>query len=49
MVSTEDIGDVCVLRVDAVRLDSAVGTIIRNAVVSKIESSINFALDISAV
>jgi anti-sigma B factor antagonist len=49
VVSTEDIGDVCVLRVDAVRLDSAVGTIIRNAVVSKIESSKNFALDISAV
>lgn len=49
MVSIEDIGDVCVLRVDAVRLDSAVGTIIRNAVVSKIETSKKFALDIAAV
>lgn len=49
MVSTEEIGDVCVLRVDAVRLDSAVGTIIRNAVVSKIETTKKFVLDIGAV
>lgn len=49
MVSTEDIGDVCVLRVEAVRLDSAVGTIIRNAVVSKLETNKKFALDIAAV
>jgi len=49
MVSTEDIGDVFVLRVEAVRLDSAVGTIIRNAVVSKLETNRKFALDISAV
>ncbi len=49
MVSTEDIGNVHVLRVDAVRLDSAVGTIIRNAVVSKLESTKKFALDITGV
>lgn len=49
MVSTEQIGDVCVLRVEAVRLDSAVGTIIRNAVVSKLETTKKFALDIAAV
>ena len=49
MVSTEEMGDVFVLRVDAVRLDSAVGTIIRNAVVSKLDSTRKFALDISAV
>lgn len=49
MVSTEEIGDVCVLRVEAVRLDSAVGTIIRNAVVSKLETTKKFALDIAAV
>ncbi len=49
MVSTEDIGNVHVLRVDAVRLDSAVGTIIRNAVVSKLENTNKFALDITGV
>jgi anti-sigma B factor antagonist len=49
MVSTEDIGDVFVLRVDAVRLDSAVGTIVRNAVVSRLESTKKFAVDISQV
>ena len=49
MVSTEDIGDVCVLRIDSVRLDSAVGTIIRNEVVSRIEADKKFVLDITAV
>jgi anti-sigma B factor antagonist len=49
MVSTEEVGDIFVLRVDAVRLDSAVGTIIRNAVVSKLDSTRKFALDIAAV
>ncbi len=49
MVSTEEVGDIFVLRVDAVRLDSAVGTIIRNSVVSKLDSTRKFALDISAV
>ncbi|EDM84435.1 STAS domain-containing protein [Limnobacter sp. MED105] len=49
MVSTEEVGDIFVLRVDAVRLDSAVGTIIRNAVVSKLDATRKFALDISAV
>lgn len=49
MVSTEDIGDVFVLRVNAVRLDSAAGTIIRNAVVSKQGTAKKIALDISAV
>ncbi len=41
MVSTEEVGDIFVLRVDAVRLDSAVGTIIRNAVVSKLDLTQN--------
>lgn len=49
MVSTEEIGDVFLLRVEAVRLDSAVGTIVRNAVVDKIDATKKFALDISAV
>ncbi|WP_291811289.1 STAS domain-containing protein [Limnobacter sp.] len=49
MVSTEEVGDIFVLRVDAVRLDSAVGTIIRNGVVSKLDATRKFALDISAV
>lgn len=49
MISTEEIGDVFVLRVDAVRLDSAVGTIVRNAVVDKLDSITKFALDIGAV
>lgn len=49
MVSTEEVGDIFVLRVDAVRLDSAVGTIIRNAVVSKLDATRKFALDISVV
>ncbi|HEX4844096.1 MAG TPA: STAS domain-containing protein [Limnobacter sp.] len=49
MVATEDIGSVQVLRVNAVRLDSAVGTLIRNAVVSHLESKKKFALDISNV
>lgn len=49
MVSTEEVGDIFVLRVDAVRLDSAVGTIIRNAVVSKLDLTQKFALDIGAV
>ena len=49
MVSTEEVGDIFVLRVDAVRLDSAVGTIIRNAVVSKLDATRKFALDIGAV
>ena len=49
MVSTEEVGDIFLLRVDAVRLDSAVGTIIRNAVVSKLDSTRKFALDIGAV
>lgn len=37
------------MRVDAVRLDSAVGTLIRNAVVSHLETKKKFALDISNV
>jgi len=49
MISTEELGDVYVLRVEAVRLDSAVGTIIRNAVVSKIDNTKKFAVDISNV
>jgi anti-sigma B factor antagonist len=49
MVSTEEMGDIFVLHVDAVRLDSAVGTIIRNAVVSKLDSTRKFALDIETV
>lgn len=49
MISTEELGDVYVLRVEAVRLDSAVGTIIRNAVVSKMDNTKKFALDISNV
>ena len=49
MVSTEEVGDIFVLRVDAVRLDSAVGTIIRNAVVSKLDLTQKFDLDIGAV
>ena len=49
MVSTEELGDVFVLRVEAVRLDSAVGTIIRNAVVSKLENTKKFAVDIGNV
>ena len=49
MVSTEEVGDIFLLRVDAVRLDSAVGTIIRNTVVSKLDTTRKFALDIGAV
>ncbi|HEX4855572.1 MAG TPA: STAS domain-containing protein [Limnobacter sp.] len=49
MVSTEDIEGVFVLRVDAVRLDSAVGTILRNAVVPRLESTRKFAVDITQV
>ena len=49
MVSTEEMGDVLVLRVDAVRLDSAVGAILRNAVSDKLSSTKRFALDIAAV
>ncbi len=49
MVSVEDIGDVCVLRVEAVRLDSAVGTIIRNAVLSRVEVGKKFVLNIDSV
>lgn len=49
MISTEEMGDVYILRVEAVRLDSAVGTIIRNAVVSKLQNTQKFALDISNV
>jgi anti-sigma B factor antagonist len=49
MVSTEDIGDVFVLRVDSVRLDSGVGTIIRNAVIPKLNATKKFVLDIGAV
>lgn len=49
MISTEDINGVLVVRVDAVRLDSAVGTIIRNAVIAKIEGQNKVAIDISSV
>lgn len=49
MVSTEEMGDVFVLRVEAVRLDSAVGTIVRNAVVDKLDLTKKYVLDIAAV
>lgn len=49
MISTEDVGDVFVLRVHAVRLDSAVGTLIRNTVVPKLETTRKFTLDIGEV
>lgn len=49
MVSTEEVGDVFVLRVEAVRLDSAVGTIVRNSVVPRLESGNKFVVDIAQV
>lgn len=49
MISTEDLGDVVVLKVEAVRLDSAVGTLLRNTVVPLLDSKRKFALDIAAV
>lgn len=49
MVSAEEIGGVLVLHIEAVRLDGAVGTMLRNAVASKIESMNKIAVDISGV
>ena len=49
MISINDIDDVCVLKVDAVRLDSAVGTVIRNSIVSRLESQSKFVVDLSQV
>ena len=49
MVSIQDIGDVCVFKVNAVRLDSAVGTVIRNSIVSRLETQTKFVLDLSEV
>lgn len=49
MISTEELDGVLMVRVEAVRLDSAVGTIIRNTVVSKIDTQNKIAVDISQV
>lgn len=49
MISINDVGDVCVLKVDAVRLDSAVGTVIRNSIISKLETQSKFVVDLSQV
>lgn len=49
MISIQDIDDVCVLKVNASRLDSAVGTVIRNAVATRCEDQRKFVLDLSEV
>lgn len=49
MISINDIDDVCVMKVDAVRLDSAVGTVIRNSIVSRLETQNKFVVDLSQV
>lgn len=49
MVSLDDIDDVCVIRLSTVRLDSSVGTVIRNSIVSKFDTHTKFALDMSSV
>lgn len=49
MVQAETIGDVCVIRVNAVRLDSPVGTVIRNTIASRLEDHRKFVLDMSQI
>lgn len=49
MVSVEEVGGVLVLHIEAVRLDGAVGTVLRNTVASKIERMNKVAVDISGV
>lgn len=49
MLSISEIDDVCVIKINAVRLDSAVGTIIRNSIVSKLETQSKFIMDLSEV
>ncbi|NJM32875.1 MAG: STAS domain-containing protein [Limnobacter sp.] len=49
MVSIEESDQVCVIKVDSVRLDSAVGTVIRNSVGSRLESHNKFVLDLTDV
>lgn len=49
MVSLEEVDGVCVLKVDVVRLDSAVGTVIRNTVLSRLETHSKFVLNMADV
>jgi anti-sigma B factor antagonist len=49
MISVEEIGGVLVLHIEAVRLDGAVGTMLRNTVASKIDRINKVAVDISGV
>lgn len=49
MISTENQGQVLVVRVNTVRLDSAVGTLIRTTVIAQLDSVSRVALDISQV
>jgi anti-sigma B factor antagonist len=49
MISVEDVDGVCVLKINVVRLDSAVGTVIRNTVISSSETYRKFALDMHEV
>jgi anti-sigma B factor antagonist len=49
MVSIKEIGGVLVLYVEAVRLDGAVGAVLRNTVASKIDSRKKIAIDIGGV
>jgi anti-sigma B factor antagonist len=49
MVSVEEIGGVLVLHIEAVRLDGAVGAMLRSTVASKIDHINKVAVDIRAV
>lgn len=49
MISSEDHGDFLLLQVQAVRLDSAVGTLLRNLAAEKLPAIRNFSIDISQV
>ena len=49
MVQAETVGAVCVIRVDAVRLDSPVGTVIRNTIASRLQPESKFVIDLAKV
>ncbi len=49
MLTVEENQEVCILTIEALRFDSAVGTLIRNAVMSRLDTSSRFVLDMSKV
>lgn len=49
MLSVEENQEICILTIDAPRFDSAVGTLIRNAVMSRLDTMTRFVVDMSKV